>query len=165
MVFCALCNFFPRDQNMAWRLRDQVFRWARGLLAIGLCLPCPGGAAADDIWVVAHQAAAVDALSPARARALFLGAAADPALVPVDREDRQLRSRFYRALFDMSLHSIRAYWAKQVFTGRGRPPRKLASEQMPTLFSEPTHFVTYVAQGRLPPNAKVLLELDGGNTE
>lgn len=123
--------------------------------------------AADEgtIWVVARQDAPIASLTLDEIADLFLGRRHSTLhLTPVDRSDDALRERFYRAVSGMSLMSVRAYWAKQVFTGRGRPAFLATEEDAARLVTDHPDVVTFIVGGRLPPGSKVLLVIEpGGN--
>lgn len=106
---------------------------------------------------------AVVSLSQEDAKRLFLGQQLGSRLVPYDQEDDLVRERFYRALADMSPHSVRAYWAKRVFTGRGRPPARLSSEQTKTAIRQERNAVSYLPAEHAPPGVSVLLKLGAGD--
>lgn len=128
-----------------------------------LCL-CSSMAAAGEIWVVARRDAPVANLSRSDAADLFLGrAAAELHLTPYDRDDMELRRVFYRAVADMSLQSVRAHWAKQVFTGRGHPPAAIGAADIPRVLGAQPATVTYMPAGKLPADAKVLLSIQTGD--
>jgi len=131
-------------------------------LSLGiLCLllwACP--AAAEEILVVGSERAPVDTLDRAETANLFLGLErGETLLTPYDQRDEILRRDFYREVACRSLSSVRAHWAKRVFTGRGRPPAMLDAEAVErTLQGDPTA-VTYVPENKPPESAKILLNL------
>jgi hypothetical protein len=128
-----------------------------GLLCL-LMWVCPVGA--EEILVVGSEHAPVDALDRAETANLFLGLErSETDLTPYDQRDEILRRDFYREVACRSLASVRAHWAKRVFTGRGRPPAMLDAEAVEvTLEGDPTA-VTYVPDDKPPQSAKVLLNL------
>jgi len=44
-------------------------------------------------------------------------------------ENSPLRSRFDQAVLERDPKQMRAYWAQMIFTGRGKPPRQLDSDE------------------------------------
>lgn len=104
------------------------------ILSLLLALMVPIAAQAGDIVVVAGPESSIDDLAGEEVRKLFLGQSnTDPQGNPVtlyDLDDRAIRGQFYRAAASMSLVQLRAYWAKMVFTGHGRPPRQLGVEEL-----------------------------------
>jgi hypothetical protein len=125
-----------------------------------LALPA---ASADAIWVIGSRDAPVSALTRQQVAGLYLGLGMqDARLQPLDQGDPELREKFYRAVADLSTASVRAHWAKQVFTGRGRPPQTLATEVLERMADRNPAVVTYIPAGKLPPGSKILLILDSG---
>lgn len=123
-------------------------------------------ASAGEIWLIAHQDAAVASLDRAAAADIFLGRHAPGSrLKPFDRDDPALRADFYRALADLSPQSVRAHWAKLVFTGRGRPPAIVGAAQIAPLLEKQPDAVTYVPADSLPAGARILLKLNTGVPE
>ena len=117
-------------------------------------------AIAEDILVITHQDWPVTNLSAKQVANLFLGLGQNNhGLTPFDLSDKKLRRSFYRRVTGLSLVSIRAKWARQVFTGRGRPPDILKLEQVDQLLSEKTGAVLYVFADQQPEGSKILLTL------
>lgn len=49
-------------------------------------------------------------------------------VLPVDRvESDAVQDAFYREILQRNAAQLRAHWSRQVFTGRGKPPRQLQS--------------------------------------
>lgn len=120
------------------------------LLAV-LLITSAAHAYAEELVVVAGPASPLSGLSTEELSKLYLGQTSmdgDGREVTVyDLEDAAVRGDFSRAALSMSLIQLRAYRAKQVFTGRGRPPRQLkATELIERLNNE------VQAIGYLPPD-------------
>lgn len=118
-------------------------------------------ACADSILVIAHQDAPVDSMSQSEAANLFLGIGHHE-LTPFDQEDRQLRNDFYKKVANLSLASVRAHWAKLVFTGRGHPPEIIDRNNLEQFIKNHPDAVTYIPAVNPPPGCKILLSLDTG---
>lgn len=124
----------------------------------------PGCALAERILVVASRDMPLAALTRRDAADLFLGRfQGEFRPVPLDQEDDALRERFYRSMAGLSPQGLRAYWAKQVFTGRGRPPVRLPADLVAQAVASDKSVVAYVREGRQPPGCKVLLSLETGD--
>lgn len=61
-----------------------------------------------------------------RNRQFFNGVEAEPVELP---ENHPERARFYRLLVGKDLSEIRAYWSRQVFSGRMQPPVQVNSSE------------------------------------
>jgi hypothetical protein len=105
-----------------WRL---IAAAALGLLALQ--------AQADAVVVVAARSP-IKALTPDEIVDVFLGRLTKlpdgTRATPVDQhESSPVRTEIYASLASMSPVQLKAYWAKLIFTGRGRPPRAVAGDE------------------------------------
>jgi ABC-type phosphate transport system substrate-binding protein len=100
----------------------------------GLTLLLSAGPAAADVVAVVSAKSAVSALSKTELRDIFLGKVSrfpdGTIATPVDLTEGSLeRDEFYQKLVGKSPAQIKAYWSKLIFTGRGLPPKTVASTQ------------------------------------
>ena len=108
--------------------RTLAARLTAALLVSGLAL----GARADEVVPVVSAKSPVTALSPVQVADIFLGKATrfpdgSPA-IPLDQnEESPAREKFYAQFTGKSPAQVKAHWSKQIFTGRGQPPRQVAS--------------------------------------
>lgn len=132
-----------------------------GLLAL-LCAAAPP-AAANELYVIAHKDVALDRLSPERTTQIFLRQQQswpDGQLIqPIDlREGAPLRKSFYSQISGRSPGQLRAYWARQSFTGMGLPPRQADSdEEVARLVQATPGAIGYVTRKPSGGGVKVLL--------
>ena len=112
-------------------MRRQRIRY---LLALCSLLLLPAGPVSAELAVVVNTRCGVAAMSRneviniffGRNRQFFNGIEAQP----VDMHDSHSdRARFYEALVGKDLAEINAYWSRQVFSGRMRPPPKMATSE------------------------------------
>lgn len=137
------------------------YRWLAAALLCGSLLPSSATAEAA-FHLIAHRDAPVNNLTPTEVADIFLDRVPLTAIWhPIEPDDETLRQTFYNTLLDRSLKSIRAYWAKRVFTGRGRPPPVLnPTELLQTLVQDP-HAISFIpASSGVPPCCKILLTLE-----
>ena len=105
-------------------------RFGSALLGMTLCL-WGGGAFAEVVPVVSAKSPA-NALSKNQLVDIFLGKASrfpdgTPA-VPIDlAEGSSTRDEFYARYAGKSPAQLTAHWSKIIFTGRGQPPREVAT--------------------------------------
>lgn len=133
------------------------------LLAVVALYLTVAPATAASLLVVARGDSPAGPMTRSEAADLFLDRGSPPAgLKPIDRRDPELREHFYRAVADMSAKSLRAYWAKRVFTGRGRPPPTLGGDEAARLLADDRSAITYVTSDQRPPGSKVLLIIELG---
>lgn len=81
------------------------------------------------------------------------------AALPLDRTEDNLRERYYRAL-GLSPSAVRAYWAKRVFTGRGRPPVMVPGDEVGAALSRQKNALIYVDAAERPRNTRIIATLD-----
>ena len=100
------------------------------ILATALLLYLAAEVRAGEVVAVVAADNPVETISPNELTNIFLGKASHfpgggPAQ-PVDQQEgAPAREAFYQKYTGQSTAQIKAYWAKMIFTGRGRPPRTL----------------------------------------
>ena len=82
--------------------------------------------------VIVHPKNPVTSLSAEHVAQYFLGKSASfpggAAVTPLNlAEGTALRDEFYAKVADKNPGQVKAYWAKQMFSGKGSPPKELAS--------------------------------------
>lgn len=129
-------------------------------MAVLLMLVMPVNA--NEIIVIVRQDSEAAAMTQTEVANLFLGREGSSKLIPFDRDDPQLRERFYRDVAGLSLTSVRAYWARRVFTGRGRPPATLKQHEMEQVFKENPAAVLYSTNDQQAAETRILFSTESG---
>lgn len=118
----------------------------------------------ESLVVVVSSKQSIAALNPHQIENLFMGLSSvfpdgSPA-IPVDHaENSAIWQQFYRDVLGRSAAQIRSHWARQVFTGRGRPPRTVNSYgELLELMAEDTRIISYIYARSLTPDIKVVFE-------
>lgn len=133
----------------------------------GIKIRCLGGAlllalgaaslpAAAEVVVVAGAASGAS-LSKEQIADVFLGKT--PGLTPVDQaESSPLREEFYTKVVGKSAAQAKSYWSKLAFTGKGTPPKEMASsaEVKKALAANPA-LVGYIEKSAVDASVKTLL--------
>jgi ABC-type phosphate transport system substrate-binding protein len=106
-------------------------RIAIALLAIGPTFT--GASAGADVVAVVSAKSAVRALTSDQLADIFLGRVSrfpnGLLAVPVDlRDGSPERDQFYAKITGKTPAQVKAYWSKIIFTGRGQPPKAVASD-------------------------------------
>ncbi len=131
-----------------------------GLLLV-LCLSA-GARSATDLAVVTRKDTPIHALTRQQVADLFLGrrriSVQGQPLMPIDLSDPTLRQDFYKRTAEMSVLRVNAYWARLVFSGKGRPPPKLSPDQATMRVQSRPNTITYLPLEKAGP-FKVLLTL------
>lgn len=79
---------------------------------------------------------------------------------PIDlKEGSPMRNEFYRKVIKRSPAQLRAYWARQVFTGMGSPPKQVDSvDKLNAIVIKKSNAVGYVDKGNAHEQTKILLQ-------
>jgi ABC-type phosphate transport system substrate-binding protein len=106
-------------------------RIAIALLAIGPTFT--GASAGADVVAVVSAKSAVRALTSDQLADIFLGRVSrfpnGVLAVPIDlRDGSPERDQFYAKITGKTPAQVKAYWSKIIFTGRGQPPKAVASD-------------------------------------
>jgi hypothetical protein len=144
------------------------FMLLSGLALVLSVVSVPGTAMAGDrqvIAVIVHPDNTIQSLDPDQIAYLFLrkakafpgGVMAKPVLLP---EDSPARTRFEHDILRKEPLQIRAYWARLVFTGRGKPPKSMPSvvDVKRYVASEPAA-ISYIPDTEVDASVKVVYRL------
>jgi hypothetical protein len=138
----------------------QLFAHLRWCLAV--CLLCCGTASAADFVVIVSAKNPVSTLRADQVAAIFLsqsgrfpgGAEAVPLDLPLGSA---LRDDFYSTVAARTRALMKAYWTKMVFTGRGQPPRELASSAaVRRLVADNPTMIAYIDKSALDASVKTI---------
>jgi ABC-type phosphate transport system substrate-binding protein len=122
---------------------------------------CNAVKAAAEIVVVAGKHSSIESLSTREINDIFLGNATSlpkiGKVVPLDRSDDKLRAEFYQDYIGRDLPQIKAHWAKNIFTGRGYPPKTVNSlDELRALLQRNPNAIGYVTADKVDASMKVL---------
>jgi hypothetical protein len=114
------------------------------------------GAAAQVVVVGAKSA--IGAMSKEEVVAAFMGKI--PGLEPLDQaEGSSIREEFYARGIGKSASQMKAYWAKQSFTGKGALPREYpGSAEVKRALSGNLLAIGYIEKAAVDPSVKVVFE-------
>jgi ABC-type phosphate transport system substrate-binding protein len=132
----------------------------RTFVAISFALSA--GAACAEVVVIVSAKSSVSTLSNEQATDIFLSAATFPGgsmAVPIDQsEGSPVRDEFYSKVASKSPPQLKAYWAKVIFTGKGRPPKEVPdSTTIKKLVADNPNIIGYVEKGAVDASVKVVL--------
>jgi len=104
------------------------------LVAAAIALSLAFGAAAQQgFQIIAHPDISVDFISKSDASDYFLKKESEwrdgTGVFPVDLTVREVQNAFSDQVHDRSRSSIKKYWQRQIFTGRGTPPPERESDR------------------------------------
>lgn len=121
-------------------------------------------AAEDPLRVIANPAVPVERVDAAQATQIFLKQlrtwSDGTTIEPIDlKEDSPVRDEFYRQVTGREPAQLRAYWARQTFTGMGVPPRRAADDaEAAQLVKKMPGAIGYTATEQVDGSVKIVLE-------
>lgn len=123
-----------------------------------------GQARADVVVIVSARSPAIT-LTADQVADIFLGRAATfpggVQAIPVDQaEGSAVRDEFYRKSSGKAAAQMQAYWARMLFTGRGRPPVEMGgSVEVRRQVAENQHVIRYIDRSALDDSVRPVLIL------
>jgi ABC-type phosphate transport system substrate-binding protein len=127
-----------------------------------LILPHWGHTAVAEVVVITTAGSTVDTLSKTHIANIFLGRNhyLDDQLrvIAVDQaEGSAARKEFYEFILDWTPANLKAHWSKMIFTGRGKPPRQLSSDnEVKALVAENPGAIGYIQRTNVDSTVKIL---------
>ena len=113
------------------------------------------------IWITALQFVRVERAGASQAAAASseeLAATYEAQVVPIDQAEGSVaREEFYTRFLGKSPAQVKAYWAKIIFTGRGQPPKEVASSiEVKKRVAENPNAIGYIDQSHVDESVRVL---------
>jgi ABC-type phosphate transport system substrate-binding protein len=140
----------------------------RSLSWMGLAglLACEVALAQSALVVIANKSVPVDKIDAGQATQIFLKQVNTwpdgRQIQPIDlQEGSPLRAEFYGRIAGRSPGQLRAYWARQAFTGMGFPPREVATaEDVSQAVQSTPGGIGYVDRKNADEATKIVLDPD-----
>lgn len=103
----------------------------------------------EPVVVVVHPANPVGQLSQEDVKNIFLGKVksfpSGALALPVDQPKGEVQSSFMSQVLNKNEGEMRAYWASQIFTGKGKPPQVAKSnEEVGTVIKDNKNAISYM---------------------
>lgn len=136
---------------------------ARALFALVLLGTVPPSMA--DVVVVVSAKSTATPLSADQAAEIFLGRAITlPGagdVVPIDQsEGSPARDVFYQKVAGKNAAQLRAYWSKQIFTGKGTPPKDVSNDgAVKAMVAAKPGLIGYIDKDAVDASVKALLTI------
>jgi hypothetical protein len=150
-----------RSASSANPIVQQIYRIASAVLACALSLNISVMRA--DVVAVVSSKSQIISLSKNQVIDIFLGKRTrfpdGSSAIPIDQaEGSAARDEFYTRLADMSPAQVKAFWARIIFTGRGQPPKTVATglEAKRLLIADP-NTIGYIDQSLVDSSVRVVL--------
>jgi ABC-type phosphate transport system substrate-binding protein len=80
--------------------------------------------------------------------------------IPIEQKDSSsMYAEFVTNVLNKSTQQLKAYWAKQLFTGKGKPPKVVeSSADVIKLVAENPALIGYVESGMVDASVKVMID-------
>lgn len=121
------------------------------------------GAFAGELVVIVSSKSPVSSLRQEQVADIFLGQVASlPGLSEVAAVDQVIgspeRDEFYSKVTSKTRPLVKAYWTKMIFTGRGQPPKEVASSAaIRKMVADNPGLIGYIDKSALDPSVKAVL--------
>ena len=131
------------------------------IACLTLLLMCGAVEAAAEVVLVVSKDSPIESVSRHEVGDIFLGSSTRlpkiGKVVPLDRAEDALRAEFYRDYIGRDLPQIKAHWAKNIFTGRGYPPKTVNSmDELKDLLQKNPAAIGYVTPDKVDGSMKIL---------
>jgi len=130
---------------------------------IGMAVGFAALSAQAEFVVIVNPKNPAASMSADQVSQLFLGRASSfpggGAATPVDqKEGSALRDEFYAKVADKNPGQVKAFWAKQMFSGKGQPPKEVASSaDVKKAVAADPGAIGYIEKGALDGTVKSVL--------
>lgn len=120
---------------------------------------------AESVVVIVNKQNQSDSLSSDLVGDIYLGRKkrfpTGELVIPLDLpKDLEITSDFYKKVVKKNPAQLRAHWSRLVFTGKGRPPKRLADEaEVKTMVAADGSLIGYVNEESVDEDVKVILEV------
>lgn len=141
-----------------------TFPFYRATLVVTLLASACLAASAEVIVVVSAKSPAT-ALTQEQAADIFLGRSTTlpgaGAAIPIDQTDGAApRDEFYQKATSKSSAQLKAYWSKQIFSGKGQPPKAAGdSAAVKAMLATNPNLVGYIDKAAVDATVKPLLTI------
>lgn len=128
----------------------------RKVLLAGFAAVVFGATAQADIAVIVSAKNSARAMSAEEISQIYLGKS--NALKPLDNAQK-VRGQFYSKVTGKDESQIKAIWSKLIFTGKGMPPKALASDaEVLKAVAANANTIGYVEKSAVDSSVKVVFE-------
>lgn len=110
----------------------------------------------SSVVVIGHPS--LKDLDSATIKKIYLGKAKSLPVMPIELEDGvSLKNEFHSKVTGKTEAQLQAYWAKKVFTGKGKPPESVASSAiMKNKVSSINNAIGYIDESDVDGSVKVI---------
>jgi ABC-type phosphate transport system substrate-binding protein len=145
-----------------YRVSGKIASIDRQLMCGLLLWFLSNGLAAETV-VIVNPENPIAQLSAGELRSIFLGRLLEfpktqLEVIPVDQGPKtKIRESFYRNVANKSPQKMNSYWARFMFTGKGNPPKVVATdEEVKQMVAENVNAIGYIEQQLIDSSVKVV---------
>jgi hypothetical protein len=110
-----------------------------------------------DVKIIASKSCKVDLLSKKDVKDLFMikkKSISGESVIVIDSTEKDIYKVFVKEYMNKSLKNIKTYWVRMLFTGRKIPPKKLSLQDITSLDSKKSCYITYAKVDKTPKGWK-----------
>jgi ABC-type phosphate transport system substrate-binding protein len=135
-------------------MKSLSLKFCLALFCGTVCLP-----ALAEIVVIVNPKNPASSMSAEQVSQFYLGIS--NSFVPLDQADSSpIRVEFYKKITNKEPGQVRAIWAKLVFTGKGRMPKELASnDDVKKAVAQDANAIGYIDKSALDGSVKAVLSV------
>lgn len=131
------------------------------LFCFGLLLICGAVEATAEVVLVVGKDSPIESLSRHEVDDVYLGRARSlprfGKVIPLDRSEDKIREEFYKGYTGMNLAQVKSHWAKNIFTGRGYPPKVVSNiDELKDVLQKNPNAIGYIASDAVDGSLKVV---------
>lgn len=131
------------------------------LICASLLLMCGTVEATAEVVLVVAKDSPIESLSRHEVDDVYLGRARSlpkfGKVIPLDRSEDKIREEFYKGYTGMNLAQVKSHWAKNIFTGRGYPPKVVANiDELKDALQKNPNAIGYISSEMVDGSLKVV---------
>jgi ABC-type phosphate transport system substrate-binding protein len=140
---------------------QRIYRIA--LVASACTLSLGIGFARAEVVAVVSSKSPITTLTRTQVMDIFLGKRTrfpdGSAAIPIDlAEGSAARDEFYTRLAEMSAAQVKSFWSRIIFTGRGQPPKTVATDlEAKRLLAADPNAIGYIDKSLVDSSVRVVL--------
>lgn len=113
-----------------------------------------------EVAVIANPGFEADSITKDQAESLFIGKSSNvdgaKALIVDLSAEEAARSEFLGNVMGKTESQLKAFWSRQLFTGKGQPPKKVSADEAVDFVKSNVNGIGYVDSAAVPEGVKVL---------
>lgn len=130
-------------------------------IAVAAFIYSPGSLFASDVLIIANQDVTTDSLTRAEIKNIFIGITTlwpdKNKIIFVTLKESNVHKKFVRQYTSKSPDQFRAYWRRQLFTGKGRIPKAYQTDQdIVSFVAKTSGSIGYVSSSASIDNVKII---------